>query len=118
MVTRVRIEAMGASAAEVEAHMNAVADLLDGRFNWIASRGEQIIKRELGEPDGHTAFSGRLTLHPNVADDSGQTAVLKPTPPYVPPTAWYGWDMNSTGGTTFTVTSSGGIPISDSREKE
>ena len=77
MLTRVRLEADGCSATEVEAILHAAADVLDEALNLQAIAGEQIIQREMGEPMGRTAFTGRLVLHPNVADDAGQVAAIR-----------------------------------------
>lgn len=74
MITRVRIEAEGGSASEVEAQLTKFAAALDEMMGWLASDGEQVIERQLVEPSGHTAHKGRLILHPNVASDSGQVA--------------------------------------------
>lgn len=76
MITRIRIEGRGATAAEVEAHMNAIADALDEKFDLQSGRGGQFIQRDAKEPDGYTAFTGKMTMYPNVASDSGQVAAL------------------------------------------
>lgn len=77
MVTRVRIEAQGGSASEVEATLLLVAATLDSIYDWNAGRGEQVIERQVVEPEGPTAHFGRLILHPNVANDSGQVKFLE-----------------------------------------
>lgn len=80
MVTRVRIEAHGASAAEVEAHLNAVASAIRDMIEGVGDGfelGQMVIQREEGEPAGHTAFSGRGLLYLNVASDAGQVGWLR-----------------------------------------
>lgn len=73
MISRIRIDAFGASAADVEhALMAAYA-----RFNEVleldASPGEQVIERQLEEPYGtRHAFNGRMTLHPDVQEAAPQ----------------------------------------------
>lgn len=77
MITRIRIEAQGASAAEVESHLVAAADAIEEAISLDGVRGEQVILREMAEPEGtSTAFQGRLIVHPNVADDARQVAWL------------------------------------------
>lgn len=98
MVTRVRIEAEGASASEVEAILYATADALEERFTWLASRGEQVIQREVAEPDGFSAFTGRLILHPNVASDSGQVEALAKMGVKVTVPKWTADDAVAVGG--------------------
>jgi hypothetical protein len=78
MVTRVRIEAHGESAGEVERHINALASAIselvgDGE---AVDLGQMVIEREEGEPAGHTAFSGRGLLYLNVASDAPQVRWL------------------------------------------
>lgn len=81
MVTRVRIEAHGDSAAEVERHINALASAISeavGEREAVAGMlGQMVIQREEGEPAGHTAFSGRGLLYLNVANDAPQVEWLK-----------------------------------------
>lgn len=101
MVTRVRIDAEGASATEVEATLFAVADSLDATYRWHASRGEQVIERQLAEPPGFTAYRGRLTLHPNVASDSGQRDVLRAQGVDVVLPPWTAEDAIAVGGTPY-----------------
>jgi len=86
MITRIRIEAQGASAAEVEAILHAAAQAFDDEYG-ETSYGEQFISRDTNEPAGHTAFEGRLTIHPNVAHDAEQVAALaRRGVPVTPPT--------------------------------
>jgi hypothetical protein len=101
MVTRVRIDADGASAAEVERVLLAVAAALEERYSWLASGGEQVIERQLAEPGGFTAFHGRLTLHPNVASDSGQVAALAAQGVVVSLPAWSADDAVAVGGVPY-----------------
>lgn len=74
MVTRIRIEAQGESAAEVERHINTLARAIsemigDGEEIVL---GQLVIQRDDGEPVGHTAFNGRGLLYLNVASDAPQ----------------------------------------------
>lgn len=101
MVTRVRIEAQGGSAAEVEATLRLVADTLESIYGWIASRGEQVIERQMAEPEGHTAHAGRLILHPNVASDSGQVEFLEKNGVKVTKPAWTADDAVAVGGVPY-----------------
>lgn len=99
MITRVRIEAQGASAAEVEATMVAAANVFDEGMRLQAIRGEQVIQREFSEPCGSpTAFSGRLVIHPNVASDGSQVERLAQLGVTVTPHAWTTADAYSVGG--------------------
>lgn len=73
MISRIRIDAFGASAADVEhalftayAHFNEVLEL-------NAEPGEQVIERDLPEPFGtRHAFKGRMILHPDVQEAAAQ----------------------------------------------
>lgn len=97
MVTRVRIEAQGATAAEVEAHLQCAADAVAGYLGESEPiKGEQFIERDQSEPEGYTAHKGRLLVYLNVASDSPQVVVLRretglcsvaPGPPDGPPGA-------------------------------
>lgn len=80
-LTRVRLEADGHNAAEVEACLHKAATELEGHLQLESSWGEQVIERDVAEPMGHTAFRGRMILHPNVADDARQRRVLDPRTP-------------------------------------
>lgn len=102
MVTNVRIDADGQTAAEVEKLLHGVADALDEQFGWIASRGELVIERQLAEPEGaHTAFHGRLKLHPNVASDSGQVDAFRRRGIEVSRPSWTATDAVAVGGTPY-----------------
>lgn len=92
-LTRVRLEAQGPSAAEVEAALVSAACEINERLSLESGFGEQFTQREMGEPEGDTAFSGRLVMHPNVATDAAQhdrlrqirEAEFQPIrPPYLP----------------------------------
>lgn len=103
MVTRVRIDADGATATEVEAVLRAVAEALEERYTWLAPLGEQVIERQLAEPEGATtAFRGRLTLHPNVASDSGQVEALAAQGVQVTRPYWTAADAVAVGGVPYT----------------
>ena len=78
MITRIRVEADGASAREVEEHLHAVANYLEPMLGGSMSRGDQHIQQENGEPNGtRFAFQGRLTLHPDTSSDAPQVAGLQ-----------------------------------------
>lgn len=73
MISRIRIEAFGHTAAEVENWLTALASRVNFDFGLQSSFGEQVIQRNVGEPEGtRLAFNGRLILHPNVAEDAPQ----------------------------------------------
>jgi len=76
MITRIRIDAMGESAAEVEAHFRAITRLLNA-IGLEVHEGEQHIERDSIENPGYTAHKGRLLLHPNTATDAAQVRLLK-----------------------------------------
>lgn len=86
MISRIRVEAFGATAAEVEATLQAAARVIYRSFDdtlpeaepaWPAD-GETHIERDLAEPLGTaTAWKGRMLLHLNVADDARQREVLR-----------------------------------------
>ncbi len=89
MISRIRIEAFGPSAAEVEhallvayAHFNEVLEL-------DAMPGEQVIERDVAAPHGtRHAFSGRMILHPDVQENAAQRKhvvreVLSPLHPVI-----------------------------------
>lgn len=77
MVTRVRIEAQGASAAEVEGHINAVAKAIGQLMGeLVEDTAGLVIQRDEKEPAGHTAFNGRGLVYLNVAHDAPQVAWL------------------------------------------
>lgn len=75
MISRIRLEAFGATATDVERDLLGLAAKVsklnvNGNTPSDLMPGEQVIQRELNEPDGcRTAFSGRLILHPNVAEE-------------------------------------------------
>ncbi len=73
MVFRVRVEAYGYSAADCENSLRKAADAMDVHLGLEATRGEQVIEKDSGEPEGSLFhFKGRLILHPNVADSALQ----------------------------------------------
>jgi hypothetical protein len=64
MISRIRIDGSGESAADVEAGLHDAADRVEAAFAPHAvKRGEQVIERDLEEPDGSFAFIGRLLLY-------------------------------------------------------
>lgn len=72
MISRIRLEAFGVSAAAVEHTLHQAANSIDEHvfgspaFSW---RGEQVIERAMEEPEGSRhAFHGRLLLHPDTAE--------------------------------------------------
>ncbi len=102
MVTRVRIDAEGATAGEVEAIFHAVAEALEERYGWLAAPGEMVIERQLAEPIGsHTTFSGRTTLHPNVASDSKQVEALEKQGVEITRPYWSADDAVAVGGSPY-----------------
>lgn len=73
MVSRVRIEAFGFSAADVERSLRLAATAMDAHLGLESSWGEQVIEKDMAEPvDSVFHFKGRLILHPNVARDALQ----------------------------------------------
>lgn len=64
-VTRIRLEAMGRSASEVEGELiRAAREIQPG-----TPLGDVVIERDNAEPDGsRTAWKGRGTMHPNTAE--------------------------------------------------
>ena len=72
MISRIRIEAFGPSAADVEAQLQHAAQVADDGLKLDALQGEQVIERDCSAPaDSHYSFKGRLILHPNVAPLEG-----------------------------------------------
>jgi len=64
MISRIRIEAFGATADEVERTLYPHADEFEkviGEKGLL--RGECVIERDLAAPDGPYAFKGRLLLY-------------------------------------------------------
>lgn len=92
MISRIRIEAYGASASEVEATLKAAYSLIQHALDPLEpvptpdgpmevrmdADDEMVIERDL-EVVAHTAssFRGRMRLLLNVADDGGQVKVLR-----------------------------------------
>jgi hypothetical protein len=74
MITRVRLEACGPSAARVEKALVLAAQAIDGQLHLQALMdGESVIERQVEEPfGGDFAWRGRLVLHANVAEDAKQ----------------------------------------------
>lgn len=91
MITRIRIDAQGATAAEVESHLHWMAAQIAEALGEVAgtpdpqtkreptiSCGEQLIERQVREQQGSfCAHTGRLIVHPNVADDAPQVQRLR-----------------------------------------
>lgn len=69
MLTRVRLEARGASATEVELILYPHAEHIERLLNVTVGRGECVIERDRAEPDGPFAWKGRLVLHPDMSDE-------------------------------------------------
>jgi hypothetical protein len=79
MISRIRIDGFGHSASEVETWLWAAASRMNDDLQLDASFGEQVIERDLPEPHGSRhAFRGRLTLHPNTAENARQEALSAP----------------------------------------
>ena len=76
MISRIRIEGNGRSAADVETQFLRFLDVIEGHVDSQASTGELFIQREQGEPEGPTAFSGRMLIYLNVSPDGEQTRTL------------------------------------------
>lgn len=73
MISRIRFDAFGSTAAEVENWLRAAASQTNHDLALQSSFGEQVIERSLAEPEGSRfAFKGRLILHPNTAEDAPQ----------------------------------------------
>lgn len=68
MISRIRLDAYGKTADEVERTLYPHADEIERILNVFVSRGECVIERQMKEPDDSIyAFSGRLTLHPDTS---------------------------------------------------
>lgn len=107
MISRIRIEAFGASAAEVEATLHAAASVIYRSFDdtvpdageKLIPDGEQHIERDLVEPAGTVdAWKGRMLLHLNVASDSRQIGVLEAMGVEVSKFAWTEAEAAAVGG--------------------
>ena len=73
VITRIRIDAHAASAAEVELILGRAAGTINRKLMLEASEaGELVIERDVGNPDSELSFHGRLLLHANVAVDAEQ----------------------------------------------
>lgn len=77
MISRIRIEAYGHSADEVERTLYPHADLFEHVLGVSVNRGECVIERAQDYPDDSVfAFKGRLVLHPDI----GEGAQMRPPP--------------------------------------
>lgn len=79
LLSRLRLEAFGDSAAAVEWTLKRAARTIEETLDLEGCSGEQVIERDVGEPDGDFAYKGRLIYHPNVADDAKQRKHLDPS---------------------------------------
>lgn len=78
-LTRIRLEAEGHTASDVDFALRRAAEVMEDMLFLDASPGECVIQREQGEPNGaETSYSGRLILHPNVAEDARQRGLVDP----------------------------------------
>jgi hypothetical protein len=67
-VHRVRIEAHGPSVGAVSAALHAVAHRIVG-INGVEDSifvGHEVYERDINEPEGSTAYKGRLVVHPAI----------------------------------------------------
>lgn len=108
MITRIRIEAQGATAREVEDTLRVAYFEIGKAFDsesehrirgYLDSDDEMVIERDLVEPAGQpTAFKGRMRLLLNIANDAGQVAVLRShgVEPSLP--TWSAEEARSVGG--------------------
>lgn len=70
MISRVRLEAYGTTADEVERTLYPHADQIEELLNVQCSFGECVIERQLEEPDDCVyAFKGRLVIHPDTSEN-------------------------------------------------
>lgn len=73
MISRIRIDAFGPTAAAVEHALFAAYARFNDVLELDAMPGEQVIERELAEPHGtRHAFKGRMILHPDVQENAPQ----------------------------------------------
>lgn len=75
MITRIRIEACGATIDDVTATLYPHADLIETLLGVHVSRGECVIERQLSEPEASVfAYKGRLLLHPDIGHTAAAAA--------------------------------------------
>lgn len=75
MISRIRIEAIGVTADEVERTLYPHADEIEKLLGVTVCRGECVIERDVAVPDGgFSAFTGRLLLYPDVSPKLAGTA--------------------------------------------
>lgn len=68
MISRIRLEAFGATADEVERTLYPHAEEIEKLLGRPVSYGQCVIERKLDEPSGSRfAFEGRLILHPDIS---------------------------------------------------
>jgi hypothetical protein len=73
MISRIRIDAFGASAADVEHSLFVAYAHFNDALELNAMPGEQVIERDLVEPHGtRHAFKGRMILHPDTQEAAAQ----------------------------------------------
>lgn len=73
MLSRIRLDAYGGSADEVERTLYPHAAEMERLLGVSVSRGECVIERQVDEPeDGPFAFRGRLLLHPDISPAHGR----------------------------------------------
>lgn len=68
MISRIRIEAYGRAASDVEHQLLAFGEKCDVALNVVScASGEMVIERQLAEPYGSEfGFKGRYTLYPDI----------------------------------------------------
>jgi hypothetical protein len=67
MLTRIRLDALGYTAEEVERTLYPHADKIEKLIGRGISRGECVIERDVVEPDDSKfAWKGRLVLHVDI----------------------------------------------------
>lgn len=84
MISRIRLDAYGKSPEDVANTLYPHADLIEGPavLGVPVSRGECVIERQLGEPEGSAfAFRGRLVLHPDISTTAGAAREGDEAPP-------------------------------------
>lgn len=67
MISRIRLDAYGTTADEVERTLYPHADEIEKLLGVSVARGACVIERNLNEPEESVfAFQGRLVLHPEL----------------------------------------------------
>lgn len=72
-IFNIRLRAYGETADVCSRVMHDHADLIEDMLGVHVTRGEEVIERQLAEPDGSLfTYEGRLLLHPDIQSEAEQ----------------------------------------------